>query len=162
MDTTEQNDPGYTYGIIEPTYDYDKALYTLTYDPDISKLLINRIIVKGFQVVNDDNEKVFIDIFNQLKEANRYKTRFDHDYCTIAEVSVKANQAHVVINNIKNIPKSLRKAMFTSVDNGKLLRVQTVITKKLAMKHRLETKVIDNFLLELLRKDPKLRVPKTY
>ena len=97
----KENDPEFSYGIIEDTYDYDDKLYTLTYDPEISKLMINRIVIKGFQVENDDVEQVFKDVFAQLKEANHYKTRFDHDYVTKAEVEVKADQAHVIINNIK-------------------------------------------------------------
>lgn len=150
-----------SYGIIESTYDYDDKLYTLTYDPDISKLMINRIIIKGFQIENLDVEKVFIDVFAKLKELNKYKTKFDHDYVTETEVEVKADQAHVVINNLK-IPKPLRKIMFSSSKSGKILHVQTVVTKQLALKNNLDIEATNEWLTELLRKDPKLRVPKTY
>jgi len=154
-------DPSFSYGIIEPTYDYDDKLYTLTYDPEISKVLINRIIIKGFQINNFDVEQVFIDVFNKLANDNKYKTKFDHDYVTKAEVKVKANQAEVVINNIK-IPKKLRNVMFSSSNRGETLHVQTVVTKRLALKNSLDVKAIDNYFAELLRKDPTLRVPKTY
>lgn len=157
----KENDPEISYGIIDDTYDYDDKLYILTYDPEISKLMINRILVKGFQVENDDVEQVFKDVFVQLKEANRYKTKFDHDYVTKTEVEVKADQAHVIINNIK-IPKPLRNLMFTSSKAGKILHVQTVITKRLARKTSLDTKVVDDFLLATLKKNPCNRVPKTY
>jgi hypothetical protein len=155
------DDPKYSYGIIEPSYDYDDKLYTLTYDVEISKLLINRIIVKGFQVENPDVERVFNDVFVKLKEANLYKTKFDHDYVTETKVEVKADQAHVIINNIK-IPKSLRNLMFTSSKAGKVLHVQTVITKRLARKMNLDTKAVDDFLLSIIKKNPNNRVPKTY
>lgn len=150
-----------SYGIIEPSYDYDDKLYTLTYDPDIYKLLVNRIIIKGFQNENQDVEQVFIDVFAKLNEANKYKTKFDHDYVTKTEVEVKAGQAHVVINNLK-IPKPLRKIMFSSSKSGKVLHVQTVVTKRLALKNNLDIKATNEWLADLLRKDPKLRVPKTY
>lgn len=150
-----------SYGIIESTYDYDDKLYTLTYDPYISKLLINRIIIKGFQTENLDVEQVFIDVFAKLKEANKYKTKFDHDYVTETIVEVKADQAHVIINNLK-IPKPLRSIMFSSSKGGKNLHVQTTVTKRLALKHNLDIKVTNEWLADLLRKDPKLRVPKTY
>jgi hypothetical protein len=156
-----ENDPDHSYGIIKDTYDYDDKLYTLTYDAEISKLLINRIIVKGFQVENPDVEQVFSDAFAELKEANLHKTKFDHDYVTEAKVEVKANQAHVIINNIK-IPKPLRNLMFTSSKAGKVLHIQTVITKRLARKMHLDTKVVDDFLLSILKKNPNNRVPKTY
>lgn len=149
------------YGIIETAYDYDDRLYTLTYDIELSKLLINRIIVKGFQTENTDVEQVFMDIFAKLKEANRHKTKFDHDFVTATEVEVKADQAHVIINNIK-IPKPLRNLMFSSSKAGKVLHVQTVVTKRLARKTNLDTKATDDFLLAILRKDPKSRIPKTY
>lgn len=158
---SKQHNPDLSYGIIETSYDYDDRLYTLTYDAELSKLLINRIIIKGFQTENTDVEQVFVDIFAKLKEANRHKTKFDHDYVTATEVDVKADQAHVIINNIK-IPKPLRNLMFTSSRAGKVLHVQTVITKRLARKTHLDTKTIDDFLLEILHKDPKSRVPKTY
>lgn len=80
---------------------------------------------------------------------------------TATEVEVKANQAHVIINNIK-IPKPLRNLMFSSSKAGKVLHVQTVVTKRLARKTSLDTKATDDFLLALLRKDPKSRIPKTY
>ena len=156
-----ENDPDHSYGIIEDTYDYDDKLYTLTYDPEISKLMINRFIIKGFQTDNRDVEQVFEDVFAKLKEANRYKTKFDHDYVTKEEVEVKANQAHVIINNIK-IPKSLRNLMFTSSKGGKFLHVQTVITKRLALKSHLDTKIVDTFLLEIIKKNPSNRIPRTY
>lgn len=156
-----ENDPEHSYGIIEDTYDYDDKLYTLMYDAEISKLLINQIIVKGFQIENPDVEQAFKDIFVKLKEANRYKTRFDHDFVTEAEVVVKANQAHVIINNIK-MPKSLRNLMFSSSKAGKILHVQTVITKRLARKMHLDTKAVDDFLLAIIKKNPDNRVPKTY
>lgn len=155
------DDPEHSYGIIEDTYDYDDKLYTLTYDPEISKLMINRIIVKGFQTENTDVEQVFKDVFTKLKEANRYKTRFDHDYVTKTKVEVKADQAHVIINNIK-IPKALRNLMFTSSKAGKILHVQTVVTKRLARKSSLDTKAVDGFLLGIIKKNPENRVPKTY
>jgi hypothetical protein len=155
------DDPDHSYGVQEPTYDYDDKLYTLTYDAEISKLLINRIIVKGFQIENPDVEQVFKDVFAKLKEANLYKTRFDHDYATETEVEVKADQAHVIINNIK-LPKPLRNLMFNSSGVGKTLHVQTVITKRLARKKHLNTKSIDDFLFEILKKNPENRVPKTY
>jgi len=150
-----------SYGMVESKYDYDDRLYTLTYDPEISKLMINRIIIKGFQIENDDVEQVFIDVFDRLKEANHYKTKFDHDYVTEAEVSVKADQAHVIINNLK-ISKPLRNIMFKSSKGGKVLHVQTVVTKRLALKKHLDTKAVDAYLLDLLHKNPDLRVPKTY
>lgn len=150
-----------SYGIVESTYDYDDKLYTLTYDEDINKLLINRIAIKSFQIKNSDVEQVFLDVFANLKEANKYKTKFDHDYVTKTEVEVKANQAHVVINNLK-IPKPLRNIMFSSSDGGKILHVQTVITKRLALKNNLDIKITNDWLADLLRKDPKLRIPKTY
>jgi hypothetical protein len=151
-----------SYGIQEPTYDYHDKLYELSYDPDISKLLLNRVIVKGFQQANDDTEQVFIEVFSKLADANKYKTVFDHDYVTETEVKVKANQAHVIINNIKTIPPPLRRAMFKSVNNGEILRVRTVITKKLAIKNNLDIRAIDDYFSGLLTKNRKLRVPKTY
>ena len=151
----------HSYGIQEPTYDYDDKIYTLTYDAEISKLLINRIIVKGFQIENPDVEQVFKDVFTKLKEANRHKTRFDHDYVTETEVEVKADQAHVIINNIK-IPKPLRNLMFSSSKAGKILHVQTVVTKRLTRKMHLDTKATDDFLLAILKKNPESRVPKIY
>lgn len=157
----KEDDPEFSYGIIEDTYDYDDKLYTLTYDPEISKLMINRIIVKGFQTENTDVEQVFKDVFAKLKEANRYKTGFDHDYVTKTEVEVKADQAHVIINNIK-IPKLLRSLMFTSSKAGKVLHVQTVVTKRLARKSSLDTKTVDDFPLGIIKKNPENRVPKTY
>lgn len=150
-----------SYGIIESTYDYDDKLYTLTYDEDINRLLIDRIAIKSFQIKNSDVEQVFLDVFAKLKEANKYKTKFDHDYVTKTEVEVKANQAHVVINNLK-IPKPLRNIMFSSSDSGKTLHVQTVVTKRLALKNNLDIKDTNDWLADLLRKDPKSRVPKTY
>lgn len=150
-----------SYGIIEPSYDYDDKLYTLTYDEDINKLLINRIAIKSFQIKNPDVEQVFLDVFAKLKEANKYKTKFDHDYATKTEVEVRASQAHVVINNLK-IPKPLRNIMFSSSDSGKVLHVQTVVTKRLALKNNLDIKATNEWLADLLRKDPSLRVPKTY
>lgn len=156
-----QNGITSSYGIIESTYDYDDKLYTLTYDEDINKLLINRIAIKSFQIKNPDVEQVFLDVFAKLKEANKYKTKFDHDYVTKTEVEVKASQAHVVINNLK-IPKPLRNIMFNSSDGGKVLHVQTVVTKRLALKNNLDIKATNEWLTDLLRKDPKLRVPKTY
>ena len=123
--------------------------------------MINRIIVKGFQTENTDVEQVFKDVFTKLKEANRYKTRFDHDYVTKTKVEVKADQAHVIINNIK-IPKALRNLMFTSSKAGKILHVQTVVTKRLARKSSLDTKAVDGFLLGIIKKNPENRVPKTY
>ena len=161
VEPSPRQDVHSSYGVVESKYDYDDKLYTLTYDPELSKLLLNRIIIKGFQIENDDVEQVFVDVFAKLKEANEYKTKFDHDYVTKTDVKVKANQAHVIINNLK-IPKSLRKIMFNSSKGGERLHVQTVVTKRLALKSKLDTKTIDNFLLELLRKDPNLRVPKTY
>lgn len=155
------DDPKHSYGIFEPTYDYDDKLYTLTYDPEISKLMINHIIVKGFQTENTDVEQVFKDVFAKLKGANHYKTKFDHDYVTKTEVEVKADQAHVIINNIK-IPKSLRNLMFTSSKAGKILHVQTVVTKRLARKSSLDIKALDDFLLGIITKNPENRVPKTY
>ena len=154
-------DERYSYGIIEPTYDYDNVLYTLSYDPDIYKLLINRVIIKGFQTNNLDVEQVFIEVFKKLAKANEHKTKLDHDYVTKTEVDVKADQAHVIINNL-DIPKDLRGAMFSSSNRGKTLHVCTVITKRQALKERLDTKAIDEYFAELLRKDPELRVPKTY
>lgn len=156
-----QNSIASSYGIVESTYDYDDKFYTLTYDEDINKLLINRIAIKSFQIKNSDVEQVFLDVFAKLKEANKYKTKFDHDYVTNTEVEVKANQAHVVINNLK-IPKPLRNIMFSSSDSGKILHVQTVVTKRLALKNNLDIKVTNDWLADLLRKDPKLRIPKTY
>lgn len=150
-----------SYGIIESTYDYDDKLYTLTYDEDINKLLINRIAIKSFQITNSDVEQVFVDVFSKLKKDNKYKTKFDHDYITKADVVVKANQAHVIINNLR-IPKQLRNIMFSSSDGGKILHVQTVVTKRLALKNNLDIKATNEWLADLLRKDPKLRVPKTY
>lgn len=150
-----------SYGIIESSYDYDDKLFTLTYDPEISKLMINRIIIKGFQIENIDVEQVFADVFTKLKELNKYKTKFDHDYVTQTEIEVKANQAHVIINNLK-IPKPLRNIMFNSSDRGKTLHVQTVVTKRLALKSNLDIQATNDWLTELLSKDPKLRVPKTY
>jgi hypothetical protein len=156
-----QNGITSSYGIVESAYDYDDKLYTLTYDEDINKLMINRVGIKSFQIKNSDVEQVFLDVFAKLKEANKYKTKFDHDYVTETKVEVKANQAHVVINNLK-IPKPLRNIMFSSSDGGKILHVQTVVTKRLALKNNLDIKATNEWLADLLRKDPKLRVPKTY
>lgn len=161
-ENTARYDLSKSYGLQEPTYDYHDKLYELSYDPDISKLLLNGVIIKGFQMANDDAEQLFVDLFNQLADANKHKTKFDHDYATEASVKVKAKQAHVVINNIKNMPKPLRKAMFKSVNNGETLRVQTVITKALAIKNRLDIRAIDDYFSEMLTKDPSLRVPRTY
>jgi len=160
-DNSSKADPSKSYGIIEPSYDYDDKLYTLTYDEDINRLLINRIAIKSFQIKNPDVEQVFLDVFAKLKEANKYKTKFDHDYVTKTEVEVRANQAHVAINNLK-IPKPLRNIMFSSSDGGKVLHVQTVVTKRLALKNNLDIKATNEWLADLLRKDPKLRIPKTY
>lgn len=161
MQNTDDHTPDNSYGIIEPSYDYDDRLYTLTYDEDINKILVNRIAIKSFQIKNSDVEQVFLDVFAKLKEANKHKTKFDHDYVTKTEVEVKAKQAHVVINNLK-IPKPLRNIMFSSSDSGKILHVQTVVTKRLALKNNLDIKATNEWLADLLRKDPKLRIPKTY
>ena len=146
----------------EVDYDYDDRLYILSYDPDISKLLLNRIVIKGFQVTNEDVEKVFADIFDKFKEANQYKTKFDHDYVTEAEVKVKGRQSHAIVNNIKNIPIPLRRAMFTPHSEGEMLRVQTVITKRLAIKNNLDVRAIDEYYEKLLDKNPKLKIPRTF
>lgn len=156
-----QNGIASSYGIVESKYDYDDNLYSLTYDEDINKLLVNRIAIKSFQIKNSDVEQVFLDVFAKLKDANKHKTKFDHDYVTKTNVQVKANQAHVVINNLK-IPKPLRNIMFNSSDSGKTLHVQTVVTKRLALKNNLDIKATNDWLADLLRKDPKLRVPRTY
>lgn len=161
MPDPASSNPDKSYGIIETTYPYDDKLYTLTYDEDINKLLINRIAIKSFQIKNSDVEQVFLDVFAKLKEANKYKTKFDHDYVTETEVVVKADQAHVIINNLK-IPKPLRKIMFNSSDSGKTLHVQTVVNRRLAVKNNLDIEATNEWLADLLRKDPKLRVPKTY
>ena len=52
--------------------------------------------------------------------------------------------------------------MFTSSKAGKVLHVQTVVTKRLARKASLDTKVVDDFLLEIIKKSPSNRIPKTY
>jgi len=120
-------DPRFSYGLIEPSYDLDNIMYRLWFDYETSELLINKMVIKGFHT-GEDNELLFIKVFDKLKEANKYKTKYDHDYVTENEVSVKAKQAHVVVNNIK-IPKQLRKAIFRTSKSGEILHVQTSITK---------------------------------
>lgn len=145
-----------------PYYDYDERLYTLSYDPEISKLLLNGIAIKGFQLANEDTEQVFIDLFAKLKDKNQYKTKFDHDYVTEAEVRVKGKQGYAIINNIKKMPAPLRKAMFQAFKEGELLRVQTVITKRLAIKHHLDLRAIDGYYEKMLEKNPELKIPRTF
>ena len=147
-------DPRFSYGIIEPSYNLDEVLYTLKLDRETSQLLVNKIIINTFQVW-EDNEQLFIKLFDKLDEANRYKTRYDHDYVTEAEVEVKANQAHVVVNNIK-IPKSLRKAMFRTSKAGEILHVQTAITRARAIKYGVTDEEMTAFANELRKKNPKL------
>lgn len=154
------DDPKHSYGILEPTYDFDKVLYKLTFDPDTHELMINRIIIKTFQD-SEYTSQVFVDIFEYLADLNKYRTRFDHDYATRAKVSVKGNQAQVIVNNIK-IPKSLRKAMFWTTSQGEILHAETSVTKAWAMKKGIDLNEADNYLLNIIKKNPKLRRPKIY
>ena len=64
---------------------------------------------------------------------------------------MKASQAHVSMNSIK-IPKPLRNVMSSLSKAGKVLHVQTVVTRRLARKTNLDMKAGDDFLLVILRK----------
>lgn len=147
-------DPRFSYGIIEPTYDLDDVLYRLWFDNETSELLINKMVIKGFHT-GEDNELLFIELFDKLADANKYKTKYDHDYTTEAEVKVKAKQAHVVVNNIK-IPKQLRKAMFRTSNSGEILHVQTTITKARAIKYGVSNDIMQAYAKGLKDKDPQL------
>lgn len=144
-----RNNPDRSYGIVEVSQP-DDVLYKLRYSKHAAELRLGKnLTIKTFQR-GELPDKLFKRIFYP-------ETEEDKERCRGSVKEVDASAAELVtpvVNNI-DLPKSLRKAFFSTRNNGKTLIVTPVITREMARELKISKKEIEEFAYRLTHKTNK-------
>lgn len=139
----------------------DDVWYTLYFDEDTNKIIlryqerhvpikyrynIDRVIQSTYK--NSTVRKVLSQAINNYKEHNVYR---EEPYKGSKIVTVKNDDLDLtdISNNMKNLPKELRKIIFRVSEKGHKLTIHSMVTQHDVEKHRLNTKVINTKLEKL-------------
>ena len=157
--TIQKLDEGGTPVLIDKK---DDVWYSLYYDNDTDKVIvryqerrvpikyrynIDRIVQNTYK--NSTVRKVLSQAINNYKEYNVYR---EEPYKGRKIVTVKNDDLDLtdISNNMKNLPKELRRIMFQVSNNGHKLEINSMITQYDVEKYKLNTMDI-NAKLEKLK-----------